>query len=80
MTGDWEEYKVMQDLGDIIIRDVGIVRHPLGAINSRSIDVYPLQFINANCIGVETRTHFPVVKARVHEQEKRNWRLCGPRE
>ena len=72
----------LQDLGDIVTRDMGIVRHPLGAINNRSIDVYPLQFINANRVGVETRTLFPVLKASVNElsEKKENWKLYGPRE
>ena len=34
---------------------MGIVRHPLGPNNNRSIDVYPLKFINANRFGVENQ-------------------------
>ena len=61
------QYIALQDLGDIVIRDMSIVRHLLVAVNNRSIDVYLLQFINANRVGVKTRTLFPVVKARVDE-------------
>ena len=57
----------LQDLDDIVIRDMGIVRHPLDPNNNRSIDVYPLKFINNNRFGVETKTLFLVLKARVHE-------------
>ena len=35
--------------------------------NNRSIDVYPLKFINTKRFGVETKTLFLVLKARVHE-------------
>ena len=63
------QYICLQDLGDVVIRDMGIVRNPLGDINNRSIDVYPLQFIKANRVGVKTRALFPVVKTRVHEQK-----------
>ena len=65
----------LQDLGDIVTRDMGIVRHPMGAINNRSLDVYPLQFINAICIGVETRTLFPVLKASVQESSEKKEKL-----
>ena len=58
---------VLARFGRYRIRDYGIVRHPLDPNNNRSIDVYPLKFINANRFGVETKTLFPVLKARVHE-------------
>ena len=57
----------LQDLDDIVIRDMGIVCHPLDPNNNISIDVYSLKFINTNRSGVETKTFFPVLKARVHE-------------
>ena len=46
------QYISLQTLGDVVISH-------MGAINNRSIDVYPLQFINANPVGVKTRTLFP---------------------
>lgn len=34
----------------------GIVCHPLGLINNRSIEAYPLQFIRSNFVRPESRT------------------------
>ena len=55
----------LQDLDDIVIRDMGIVRHPLDPNDNRSIDVYPLKFINTNRFGVETKTLFLISRAEV---------------
>ena len=56
-----------QCLSDVLNRDMGIVCHPLGPNNNRSIDVYPLQFILSDYFRLETRTCFPVMKERVRK-------------